>query len=99
MSKTAIIIRTITSIIIFAFSVFLIYNLFLFIRTVNNVEYGGLAVFGLIAYFIYAIPVVLMVLLYQIVMLVKKKVFLLELIASIIFILSWISLILVPAVM
>ena len=98
MSKKSKIIRSIISIVILLLATFLISLLVKGICEIKYVESGGWAIIGLIAFFIYAIPAILIVLIYQIVMIAKRKIFLFELIASLIFILSWVSLILIPVI-
>jgi hypothetical protein len=98
MSKKSKIIRSIISIVILLLSTFLISLLAKVIYQIKHVEYRELVILGLIPFFIYAIPVILIVLIYQIVMIAKRKVFLFELIANLIFILSWVSLILIPII-
>ena len=98
MTKKAIIIRSIVAGILIALSVFFVWCIVDCIHSILNVDWGGLAIIALIAYFIYAIPVFLFVVIYQIVMLVKRKFFIFDFIASIIFVLSWLSLYLVPLI-
>ena len=72
-----------------------------------NIEYiaqyiakgATLAVLGPIIYFIYASPVVVIVFVYQVIVLIKNKVYLPELISAIILFLSWIALFVSPLIL
>lgn len=101
MSKTAKTVRTIISILIFAGALFLLYlDVTAIFQIVGNKENGGaLYVLVLIAYAIYAIPFVLAILIYQIVMIAKKKIYKLELTASIIAIVAWVLMFLIPLIL
>ena len=63
-----------------------------------QVENGGLAVLGSVIFFIYGAPVMLYFVIYTIIMIVKRKSNLFDLICGLLFILSYASLLVVPAI-
>ncbi len=99
MSKKFKIFRIIQSVILFILSAFLIYCIADSVYQTLNVEMGGLSVLGLILISLYTLPVLLYVIIFEIVMLCKKKFYVLEFIASIIFIVCWASLYIVPVIL
>ncbi len=101
MSKTAKTIRTIISILIFAGALFLLYlDVTAIFQIIGNKDNGGaLYVLVLVAYAIYAIPFVVAILIYQIIMIDKKKIYKLELTASIIAIVAWVLMFLLPHIL
>jgi len=98
MTKKSIIIRSIIAGILIAIAAFFVWCTVDCIHSILNVEWGGLTIIALIAYFVYAIPIVLFVAIYQIVMFVKKKFFVVDFIASIVFVFSWLLLFFAPIV-
>ena len=94
MSKTAKIIRTIISIILLALSAYYIYlSIYCGIDALKTDQNGWNALAILIPLYIaiYTSPIFVANLIYQIVMICKKKIFKLELISSIIYFVSWFS--------
>ncbi len=98
MSKKSIIIRSIISAILFIIAGFLIYVNVDVAYNILYVENGGWSVIASILFFAYFSPVVLITIIYQLVLLIKKKFFIFDFIASILFILSWASLLIIPKI-
>lgn len=98
MSKTSKIIRSIIAGIMLVMSVI---SLVYIITAVVGASAGGLNGLALlipIQFFIYEIPVAIAIIIYQIVLKVKKKVWKVDLITSIIFLVIWALQIIVPYV-
>ncbi len=80
--------RIIQSVILFIISAFLIYCIADSVYQTLNVEMGGLSVLVLILFSLYTLPVLLYVIIFEIVMFCKKKFYVLEFVASLVFILT-----------
>ncbi len=98
MSKKAIIIRSIIAGILTLASLFLIYVNVDVAYNILYVENGGWSVIASVLFFAYFSPLVLITFIYQLILLIKKKFFIYDFVASILFILSWASLLIVPKI-
>ena len=98
MTKKAIIIRSVIAGILTAISAFFIWCIVDCVYNMLYVDWGGLAIITLVVFLFIAIPVVAFVIIFQIIMISKKKFFIVDFIASVIFFLSWASLYIVPLI-
>ncbi len=98
MSKKAGIIRSIIAGILTLLSIFLIYINVDVAYNILYVEHGGFSILGSIIIFAYLSPLVLITFIYQLILLIKKKFFVYDFVASILFILSWASLLIIPKI-
>ncbi len=98
MSKTSKIVRAIIAGIITLLCVWGIIILVDCLHSILFVENGGLAAIGLVAYFIYGIPFAIATFIYQLVLIIKKKFWLVDFIPSLLLIVVWASLYLSPAI-
>ncbi len=98
MSKTSKIVRGIIAGIMVALCAYAIIMLVECIPDILAGGWGGLAVIVLLYYFIFGIPIALADIIYQIVMIVKKKFWIISFITSVLLILSWLSLWIVPVI-
>ncbi len=94
MSKTAKVVRTIISVILLALSAYYLYlSVYCGFEATSDKDNGwsALAILVPLSIAIYTSPIFIANLIYQIVMICKKKIFKLELISSIIYFVSWFS--------
>ncbi len=92
MSNTSKIVRSIIAGLMVLLSVFGLVVLIDGVYSILFVELGGLAALGLYAYFAYGIPLALATIIYQIVLIVKRKFWILDFIPSLLLIIVWASL-------
>ena len=98
MNKKQKILRLIIASILLLASAFLIYLTASCVYDMLHVELGALTILVLIAFSIYTSPILLFAIIFQIVVLVKKKFYIWDFLASILFVLSWASLYIVPII-
>ena len=97
MAKKRHVFRWIVTILLYVCSAIVIYTIGDVINEVVNIE-NGWAALALVIYMVYAAPVLLFAVIYEIVILAKKKFWAFEFISVLLFILSYASLYIVPRI-
>ena len=98
MKRKISVLRWIYAILILLCTAYLVYVVSDAAYQILNVEYGGFAALGLIIILIYGIAPALFIVITQIVLLILKKFWIVDFVLTILFILSYASLYLVPAI-
>ena len=90
--------RKITSIILLLLCALIIYMISMGVWEYYNVELGGFALIALIIYWLYSIPLPIILIIYEGIVIKKKGVYWFSLTSGILFLLSWALMIIIPAI-